>query len=120
MTRDDIVQMAHLAGLVMPTGGATENQWKALEIFAELVTEKERNRIWTQDHWTEYEHKIAAEEREECAKVCEELEGLFFDLHEVSFSNPQFNTVAVRKIIRDTALVAVDDCIDAIRARGQQ
>ena len=65
--------MAHLAGLVMPTGGATENQWRALEIFAELATEKERNRIWTQDHWTEYERGIAAAEREACAQVCEEV-----------------------------------------------
>lgn len=40
MTRDDIVKMAHEAGLVMPTAGATENQWKALEIFADLVCEE--------------------------------------------------------------------------------
>jgi hypothetical protein len=50
MTRDDIVQMAHLAGLVMPNGGATENQWRGLEIFATL---------------------ISGLEREACAKVCE-------------------------------------------------
>jgi len=29
----------------------------------------ERNRTWTQDHWTEYERNIAAAEREACAKV---------------------------------------------------
>ena len=44
--------------------------------FAELVAEAERNRTWTQDHWTEYERSIAAaakaEEREACAKVCED------------------------------------------------
>ena len=98
MTRDDIVQMAHLAGLVMPTGGATENQWRALEIFAELATEKERNRIWTQDHWTEYEKGIAAVEREACAKVCEN--GTF--LHDFS---PE--------------AVYSRACARAIRARGQ-
>jgi hypothetical protein len=32
----------------------------------------ERNRTWTQDHWTEYERSIAAAEREACAKVCED------------------------------------------------
>lgn len=42
MTRDDIVQMAHLAGLVMPNGGATENQWRGLEIFATLISGLER------------------------------------------------------------------------------
>ena len=47
MTRDDIVKMAHEAGLIMPTAGVTENQWKALEIFADLVCE-------------------------ECAKLCDE------------------------------------------------
>jgi len=32
--------MAHEAGLVMPKSGATENQWKALEAFADLVCEE--------------------------------------------------------------------------------
>ena len=78
MTRDDIVEMAHLAGLVMPTGGATENQWRAFEQFAALVAEATRNSTWTQEHWTEYERKIAAEERDrliyaaETCIVCEQ------------------------------------------------
>ena len=42
MTRNEIVEMAHLAGLVMPNGGATENQWRALEIFATLISGLER------------------------------------------------------------------------------
>jgi hypothetical protein len=42
MTRNDILEMAHEAGLVMPTGGATENQWRAFEIFAKLSAELER------------------------------------------------------------------------------
>ena len=50
MTRNEIVEMAHLAGLVMPNGGATENQWRALEIFATL---------------------ISGLEREACAEVCD-------------------------------------------------
>jgi hypothetical protein len=32
----------------------------------------ERNRTWTQEHWTDYERNIAAAEREACAKVCDE------------------------------------------------
>ena len=44
-----------------------------IEHFANLVAAAERNRTWTQDHWTEYERSIAAAEREACAKVCDEL-----------------------------------------------
>lgn len=35
-----------------------------LERFANLVRADERNRTWTQDHWTEYERSIAAQERQ--------------------------------------------------------
>jgi hypothetical protein len=35
-----------------------------LERFADLVRADERNRVWTQEHWTEYERSIAAAERE--------------------------------------------------------
>lgn len=34
---------------------------------------EERDRVWTQAHWTEYERSIAAAEREACAKLCEQL-----------------------------------------------
>ena len=60
--------MAHEAGLVMPTAGATENQWKALEIFADLVALAERKRTWLPADWLEYEKNIAAIEREACAQ----------------------------------------------------
>ena len=43
------------------------------ERFAKLVRADERNRIWTQDHWTEYERILVQTEREACAKVCEEV-----------------------------------------------
>ena len=33
----------------------------------------ERNRTWTQDHWTAYERSIAAAEREACAKLAYEV-----------------------------------------------
>jgi len=41
--------------------------------FAQLIAAAERNRTWTQNHWTEYERSIAAEEREACAKLMGEL-----------------------------------------------
>ena len=44
-----------------------------IEHFAELVRLDERNRTWTQEHWTEYERSIVEAEREACAKVAEEL-----------------------------------------------
>jgi hypothetical protein len=44
-----------------------------LKAFEALVRADERNRTWTQEHWTEYERSIAAAEREACAKVCYEL-----------------------------------------------
>jgi hypothetical protein len=50
MTRDDIVKWAAEAGIMPPDWGATENQWRSLHAFADLV---------------------AAYEREECAKVTE-------------------------------------------------
>jgi hypothetical protein len=44
---------------------------KNLKAFEALVRADERKRIWTQEHWTEYERSIADQEREACAKVCE-------------------------------------------------
>jgi hypothetical protein len=53
------------------------NPWsvsqEALERFAALVAAAERNRTWTQAHWTEYERSIVAAEREACAKVAEKM-----------------------------------------------
>jgi len=78
MTREDIIRMARKAGfeigsvtnaIYAPTSCETE-----LERFAALVAAAERNRTWTQEHWTEYEHSIAATEREACANVCDEFE----------------------------------------------
>ena len=50
MIRDDIVRWAHKAGLIPPGWGATENQWRSLERFADLA---------------------AAAEREDCALICD-------------------------------------------------
>lgn len=42
-----------------------------LKVFEALVRADERNRTWTQEHWTEYERSIAAAEREACAKIAD-------------------------------------------------
>ena len=44
-----------------------------IKAFEALVRADERNRIWTQDHWTEYERILVQTEREACAKVAEGL-----------------------------------------------
>ena len=70
----NIIQMAVEAGLLRTGEGWTEpHRWGLTEIekFAALVAAAERNRTWTQSHWTEYERSIAAIEREACAQVCE-------------------------------------------------
>lgn len=75
MNQDDIIRMAREAGLLRSGDGWTEpHRWGVTEIekFAALVVAVERNRIWTQDHWTEYERSIVAAEREACAQACEE------------------------------------------------
>jgi len=68
-----VIEMARQAG--GSTNGKIWAMYTAeLEAFAALVRADERNRTWTQEHWTEYERSIAAQEKEACAKVCEELD----------------------------------------------
>jgi hypothetical protein len=67
MTKDDIIRMAREA--LLPSCHLTHP--KALERFAALVVAAERDRRWTQSHWTEYELSIVAAEREACAQVCD-------------------------------------------------
>ena len=99
----EIMEMAREAGIctwLKPPADVVER----IEAFAELVREDERNRTWTQEHWTEYERNIAAAEREACAKVCEEL------------------VPNVLRTANDASVwdVATLDCAEAIRARGEQ
>jgi len=71
-----VIEMAREAGFNLEQGfllrvtGIDED----LERFAALVRADERNKTWTSDRWTDYERCIAAAEREQCAKVCEELD----------------------------------------------
>jgi hypothetical protein len=73
----DTIDIAREAGLIDPRDAYSEEHVQAvledLKAFEALVRADERNRTWTQEHWTEYERSIAAAEREACAKVCEEL-----------------------------------------------
>ncbi len=68
-----IRELAKQAGCVQH-----EVMWVAnnfdIERFAELVRQDERNKKWTQKQWTDYELAIAADEREECAKLCESID----------------------------------------------
>jgi len=99
MTRDDIIRMAREAGFESNSLGMTYTSGSLLDLlerFAELVAAAERNRTWSQDHWTEYELGIAAAEREACAKVCDWV-------------------AAEWKTDSKTAI----ECAAAIRARGQ-
>ena len=72
--------------------------------FAQLIAAAERNRIWTQDHWTEYERSIAATEREWCAEFL-----LSTDLNGLKFNHELQNFIATLLLNYATA----------IRARGQ-
>jgi len=71
MTNDELIRMAKEAGL--PRWYQTDEvvNMDLLGRFAALVRADERNRTWTQEHWTEYERSIAAaseaKEREACA-----------------------------------------------------
>jgi hypothetical protein len=77
----------------------------SLKAFEALVRADERNRIWTQEHWTEYERSIAAAEREACAEVCKKHADVYAGLEQ----NPTAKS----------AWAACIDNRDAIRARSK-
>jgi hypothetical protein len=99
----DTIDMAREAGFPLAwisdsDGGVI--RWKDIKAFEALVRADERNRTWTQEHWTEYERSIAAAEREACAKVCDDKHDTWrWDDEADSASGPR-------------------DCAAAIRARG--
>ena len=112
MNREDVIRMAREAGFYV-NEKARQHQPNCishtyhmideqLERFAALIASRvaaaERNRTWTQDHWTEYERSIAAaakaEEREACAAICDRFQA------------------------RDVGMQPAE-CAGAIRARGQ-
>jgi hypothetical protein len=88
MTQDEIIEMARQAGFVMENFSA--------EIFAKLVAAKEQKK-W-QDQTAVEIHEAVLEEREACAKVCEEY----------ASANTSWTKAAVK------------DCAAIIKARGEQ
>ena len=81
MNRDDIIRMAREVGIVFANHTAVGSEENLLQNFAALVAAAERNRLWTQAHWTEYERSIVAAEREACARLCDEVGGRDSDTH---------------------------------------
>lgn len=74
-----VIEMAREANIEWDLIDKDEGQvWyitkAGLERFAELVRADERNRTWTQDHWTEYEHSIVAAERNSWPAEMEAME----------------------------------------------
>jgi hypothetical protein len=80
-----------------------------LEAFAKLVREDERNRTWTQEHWTDYERSIAAIEREACVKECKKLIKVFL--------SSKYSAGQPLSSFKERHAVAA--CIEAIQERGQ-
>jgi hypothetical protein len=91
------LEMAREADLIDDTFASDWYVYQ-LKAFEALVRADERNRTWTQEHWTEYERSIATAEREACAKVCDDRAFQFFS------ESPFF--------------VEMHGLADAIRARG--
>lgn len=56
----------------LKAAGANENTMQLAMNCYELGLANARNSTWTQTHWTEYEHSIAAAEREACAKYLDQ------------------------------------------------
>jgi hypothetical protein len=83
----DTIDMAREAGLEQdgdnffsPMHDEMDVHIADLKRFEALVRADERNRTWTQEHWTEYEQAIVAAEREACAKVCEDEATVLFQM----------------------------------------
>lgn len=100
MNRDDIIRMARDSEMFYQPQSGYIAGLDRLERFAALVVAAERNRRWTQSHWTEYELSIVAAEREACAQVCIET--------------------GATKGNSDAAFDMADHCAAAIRARGEK
>lgn len=96
MNKDDVIRMALEA--LWPKQQIL-NDLPEISRFAALVAAAERNRTWTQDHWTEYERSIAAAEREACAMECWKQMGMI--------------------PMQPWTVNPYEECAKAIRARGQ-
>ena len=105
MTREKLIELAREAGWDYANDSSGYDPlWK----FGELVAAAERNRTWTQDHWTEYERSIVATEREACASI------------EVHLTTPDrdYTTMSPLDAYEAALMDAAIAFREAIRARG--
>lgn len=98
LSKEDIIRIALNCGGLLTDIDEIIADCMDVERFADLVAEAERKRKRTKKEWTDHELAIAADEREECAKVCE---------------NIAIETYGM------TNLREYGECANAIRARGQ-
>ena len=93
--------------------------------FAELVAAAERNRTWTQDHWTEYERSIAAAERNSWPAEMEAMERQVNILTDALAQAKAEEREACAKVCDQRATednwegFYAAQCAEAIRARGE-
>lgn len=62
--------------------------------LCKMAAEAERNRTWTQAHWTKYEHSIAAAERKR-------LHDKFMEIHKSQQHSNNYWHFAARKIMEE-------------------
>jgi hypothetical protein len=62
--------------------------------LCKMAAEAERNRTWTQAHWTEYERSIAAAERQR-------LHDKFMEIHKSQQHSNNYWHFAARKIMEE-------------------
>ncbi len=136
MTQDEIIKMAKQFGMTVELAShpavkqlinevikQTENNFMQLFLDPEnqptqfgtatqeyrdkeIKEERERT-IWTQKHWTEYEHNLVAAEREACAGVAEQKGITWKARKDINPDNAE------------KAYMASQFIASAIRARGQ-
>lgn len=87
----DIIELACKAGFNREDHHAIRAM---LTRFAALVAAAERNRTWTQAHWTEYERSIAANERKR-------LHDKFMEIHKSQQHSNNYWHFAARKIMEE-------------------
>lgn len=90
-----------------------------LKAFEAIVRADERNRVWSQKHWTEYEQAIVQAEREAFAPILKAAQGVL-DWTEVAHRPPvKVDELEIGRMVR-VRLHALIDLDAAIRARGQR
>ena len=97
MTPGQLIDLLEKAGMLREESpgvlGWHPTMQKA-ERFAALVAAAERNRTWTQAHWTEYERSIAAAERKR-------LHDKFMEIHKSQQHSNNYWHFAARKIMEE-------------------